>query len=216
MVPGHSIWRGLRPENVDASWAKLFRSGYEPNEEPSLYIKHIDAGCELARKDQNSMLLYSGGVTDPGVPCHYSEGFSYACLADARGGLEGCRGRVAIEACSQDSYLNYLNSVIVFRLLTGKWPLNVIFVGFAFKEARFLEVHHPAVTARVGACWSVSYAWVNNPPISVLEGGALKGEEIAREQFAADPHGQGTLLHRKRQARDPYHRGNPLLWKLAA
>lgn len=111
------------------------------------FLAHIRTGVELAAKDENALLIFSGGVTRPGVGPR-SEGASYWLAADALdwfGSRASVLNRTHIEEHARDSMENLLFSVCRFRQLAGSYPRKVQVVSFGFKQARFEMRHRRAI-----------------------------------------------------------------------
>lgn len=84
MVAGHSIYTSSSCEKVDqeGSW---FLEPYQKNPgQAATFIAHIQGGVELAAKDKDAILLFSGGETrkDAGPR---SEAQSYWAVAESKG-----------------------------------------------------------------------------------------------------------------------------------
>lgn len=59
IVAGHSVYVGKNLNDVfdDTNWFLYpFQKG-----EPKLYIEHIKTGCDLAKSDKYSLLIFTGG-----------------------------------------------------------------------------------------------------------------------------------------------------------
>lgn len=84
MVAGHSVYTSSSCGKADKedSW---FLESYQKNPgQASTFLAHIEQGIEIAAKDENSLLLFSGGETrkDAGPR---SEAQSYWAVAESKG-----------------------------------------------------------------------------------------------------------------------------------
>lgn len=146
VVAGHAIFTGNRAEPAEI---RDERNWYlEPSQVGLVdtFINHIRRGVELAEEDPSSLLMFSGGVTRPGVGPR-SEGSSYWLVADALHwfGKRDVMNRTHVEEFARDSHENLLFSVCRFRQLTGRYPHEIKVVSFSFKEERFTSVHRRAL-----------------------------------------------------------------------
>lgn len=146
VVAGHGIFIGKRAEPADV---RNERNWFlEPSQVGLVdtFIGHIRRGVALADEDPSSLLMFSGGVTRPGVGPR-SEGSSYWLVADALDwfGKRDVMNRTHVEEFARDSHENLLFSVCRFRQLTGRYPHEIKVVSFSFKEERFTSVHRRAL-----------------------------------------------------------------------
>ncbi|KAL1193047.1 hypothetical protein V5N11_036344 [Cardamine amara subsp. amara] len=205
MVAGHSVYTSSNCGKVDKedSW---FLETYQKNPgQAATFLSHIQEGVEAAGKDDESLLLFSGGETrkDAGPR---SEAQSYWAVAESKGwfGKDEVRSRALTEEHARDSFENLLFSVCRFRELTGSYPKNITVVSYDFKEERFAHLH------RLAMGFPESRFFYLGTPASVSsKEGALKGEAMVRAQFQEDPYGCVGSLWRKKLKRDPFHRTIP-------
>ncbi len=129
--------------------------------------------------------------------------------------------RIVVESRALDSYQNVLFSILAFRALALKgtvppphslpqelsssyYPTRITIVSHAFKRARFLELHLPALRWPIqkgGA--TTTYIGIDPPdtPVALLhEGERKRGYGLWKD----DPYGTGDELRRKREGRDPW------------
>lgn len=206
MVAGHSIYTSescgkFEDEN---SW---YLEPYQKNPgQAATFVEHIKVGVEVAAKDDEALLIFSGGETrkDAGPR---SEAQSYWTVADSEGWFgkrDAVRSRTLTEEHARDSFENLLFSVCRFRELTGTYPQNITVVSYDFKKERFSHFHRSAIGFPEGR-----FSFFGTPVPPVSREGAMHGEAIARAQFQLDPYGCSGTLHRKRLKRDPFHRTIP-------
>lgn len=206
MVAGHSVYTSSSCGKVDMedSW---FLEPYQKNSgQAATFVRHIQEGVEIVAKDDEAMLLFSGGETrkDAGPR---SEAQSYWSVAESKkwfGKEENVRWRTLTEEHARDSFENLLFSVCRFRELTGTYPSNITVVSYDFKEERFAHLHRSAIGFPESR-----FFYLGTPTSSTSKEAALKGEALVREQFEGDPYGCKGSLYRKKLGRDPFHRSIP-------
>ena len=83
MVAGHSIYTSSCGKvDEENSW---FLEPYQKNPgQASTFLAHIQAGIEVAVKDDDALLLFSGGETRKGAGPR-SEAQSYWAVAESKG-----------------------------------------------------------------------------------------------------------------------------------
>ncbi|WJX10176.1 hypothetical protein P8452_00932 [Trifolium repens] len=206
MVAGHSIYTSSDCGKIEKedSW---YLESYQKNPgQAATFVKHIEEGIEIVDRDQDALLLFSGGETrkDAGPR---SEAQSYWAVADYKGWFgkeESVKWRALTEEHARDSFENLLFSVCRFRELTGTYPQNITVVSYDFKEDRFANLHRSAIGFP-----ETRFFYAGTPATSNAKEAALKGEELVRTQFSRDPYGcRGSLYHKKLK-RDPFHRSIP-------
>jgi hypothetical protein len=169
-VPLHGICRagftGPDAARLDSSWVGIY-----PCEAP-LLCEHVQRGVELAATLPTSVLVLSGGDTQP-EPSGRSEADSALDLARDHDwfGHPAVADRTRCESDARDSGQNLSFSAFLFRRLTGSFPRRTIVVGWAFKATRFATHAHGLPFLEGG----IEYVGVNNPPRESL-GAALSGE----------------------------------------
>lgn len=203
MVAGHSVYTSNSCGKIEdeSSW---YLEPYQKNPgQAATFVEHIKVGVQTAAKDDESLLLFSGGETRKSAGPR-SEAQSYWTVAEAEvwfGKKDAVRSRTLTEENARDSFENLLFSICRFRELTGTYPHNITVVSYDFKEERFSQLHRSALRFPENR---FSFHGTPAPPASIE--GAMKGEAIARAQFQSDPYGCFGTLHRKRVKRDPFHR----------
>lgn len=123
------------------------------------------------------------------------------------------RERILLEEQALDSFGNLVHSVILFWKERGRWPERITVVSHAFKEARFMELHVPAMR------WPRERVrFVGVDPGYMVEGrpefDAVRSEEVRRgerergfKEWERDPTGRGESLRGKRKGRNPLRSG---------
>ncbi|KAI8935142.1 hypothetical protein NX059_007736 [Plenodomus lindquistii] len=180
--------------------------------EHETFLAHVKAGLDALTigTDQehppSSLLVLSGGATKRSHT-HMSEARSYyhAALSEelADGHLHGGRahhmfskGYMLLEEQATDSLQNLLFSIILFKKTTGAYPKHIRIITHAFKSARFLELHAPAIR------WPADRIQVQgiDPVMSGPElKSTLEGEkQYGYEPWKSDPLGLGKSLGEKR------------------
>ncbi|XP_010539702.1 PREDICTED: uncharacterized protein C57A10.07 isoform X2 [Tarenaya hassleriana] len=205
MVAGHSVYTSSSCGKVDKedSW---FLESYQRNPgQAATFVTHIQEGVESAAKDDESLLLFSGGETRKEAGPR-SEAQSYWAVAESKGwfGRDEVRSRALTEEHARDSFENLLFSVCRFRELTGSYPHNITVVSYDFKEERFANLHRSAIGFP-----DTRFFYSGTPSSPTSKDAALKGEAMVRAQFQEDPYGCIGSLSRKKLKRDPFHRTIP-------
>ncbi|MCX8010746.1 MAG: hypothetical protein N3A61_06305, partial [Ignavibacteria bacterium] len=120
IVAGHSVYIGKDFNNIeaDSNWFLYpFQKG-----EPKLYIEHIRKGCELAKADSNSLLIFTGGQSRREAWVR-SESQMYFEIADSLGFLDDeLKNRTTTEEFARDSFENLLFPICRFREYLGYYP----------------------------------------------------------------------------------------------
>lgn len=106
---------------------------------------------------------------------------------------------MSAETHATDSYQNLLFSILHFHTLTSSYPTHITLISHAFKRARFLDLHCPAIL------WPLSkltYIGID-PPEDVTPRKELeKGErERGYGVWDGDLYGVGSVLGKKREQR---------------
>ncbi len=189
IVAGHSVYIGKNFDDVfnDKNWFLFpFQKG-----EPNLYIEHIMVGCELAEKDKNSFLIFTGGQSRKEA-WFRSESQTYWEVAEHLGYLnDELKYRTTTEEFSRDSFENLLFPICRFREYLGYYPKHITLVTFSFKEKRF-HLHREAIRM---SNEMVTFVGVNNPEDFRL---TELGEDKAIEQMKDDPNCcHGGLLDKR-------------------
>ena len=199
IVAGHAVLRNFGDPSAEENWTLLdFQRG-----EPSCYIGHIRRGVELAARNPDSLLVFSGGQSRREAG-RRSEAESYLWVAQYYSwfGMPEVAAHTLKEEYARDSFENLLFGICRFRECTGSFPEQVTFVSWVFKQARF-ELHREAIR------WPEKcfrYAGANNPPR--LEQ-ALIAERQTALKYHCDPYSAGPELEAKRRERNPFERQHP-------
>lgn len=205
MVAGHSVYTSSSCGKVDNDNSWYLESYQKHPGQAATFVAHIKEGVEVAAKDHEALLLFSGGETrkDAGPR---SEAQSYWLVAESEGwfGEEDVRDRALTEEHARDSYENLLFSVCRFRELTGSYPQNITVVSYDFKEERFANLHRSAIRFP-----ALRFFYVGTPASETSREAAKKGESLVRFQFEKDPYSCLSSLHPKKLRRDPFHRSIP-------
>ncbi|KAK9167115.1 hypothetical protein Scep_002306 [Stephania cephalantha] len=205
MVAGHSVYTSSSCGKVDEEESWLLEEYQRHPGQAATFLMHIREGVEIAARDEEALVLFSGGETrrDAGPR---SEAQSYWAVAESKGwfGKKGVRLRALTEEHARDSFENLLFSVCRFRELTGTYPHNITVVSYDFKKERFADLHRAAIGFP-----EARFFYSGTPASSTSKESALKGEALVRAQFLQDPYGCSGSLHRKKVGRDPFHRSIP-------
>lgn len=205
MVAGHSVYTSSNCGKLDKEESWFLESYQKHPGQAATFLSHIEEGVEAAAKDDEALLLFSGGETrkDAGPR---SEAQSYWAVAESKGwfGKDDVRSRALTEEHARDSFENLLFSVCRFRELTGSYPHNITVVSYDFKEERFAHLHRSAMGFPESR-----FKYLGTPASLESKESALKGEAMVRGQFQEDPYGCVGSLWRKKLKRDPFHRTIP-------
>jgi hypothetical protein len=210
IVCGHATYLGDGTSVTEDQWllAPFQRSNPEwrKRSEHETFLAHIHLAALSAQHDSRAMIIFSGGRTTSlsANPTSRSEAEGYALillnLARNNPSLFSREMQFALETHATDSYQNLLFSILRFRQLTGSYPRDVTVITHAFKQARFLEQHVPAIK------WPAHRIRVAglNPPFSAVElEEVVEGEKArAYDLFAEDPYAMRGVLAEKRLARN--------------
>ncbi|KAI0557635.1 PEK/GCN2 protein kinase [Gracilaria domingensis] len=214
VVCGHAVYLGGREISPIAAtdpseWAlQTFQV-----QETSQFILHIRRGVELAASDPSSLLIFSGGQTRSPHFLSEAQGYHDLALVHRFWGFEQVASRTTTEEFSRDSFDNVLFGIGRFYECTGRFPSKLSIISWPFKRARFL-FHVSSIN------WPLSrfvFEGVGKPSD---EENAVRAESKTLQIFRNDAAGQGVVLGKKKQARNPYKRQNgyavscPLLTKV--
>ncbi|KIJ27896.1 hypothetical protein M422DRAFT_190421, partial [Sphaerobolus stellatus SS14] len=204
VVPGHAIWTGSDLEDVydEDNWIlEPYQKGHD-GRSVKVFVEHIKAGVDLALKDSDSLLIFTGGHTRPSTPS--SEGSSYHHLAQTLSLLPPSFNRATTESFALDSYQNFLFSIARFREVVGRYPANISVIGYGMKQRRFEELHRKAVG------WKAE----NFHYVGIDEKGDTTAQYAGELQngyapFSTDLYGCHDFLLQKRLKRNPSRRFHP-------
>jgi len=214
MVAGHSVTVSGHLKDAGIDENDWFLLSYQKGQGlPQAIHAHISAGIEEARKDPESLLIFSGGETRA-VSGPQTEAQAYYHVADAMNlwpSDEGAsvRARTTTEEFATDSFENLMFSIARFREVTGNYPKKITVVSFSFKQRRFETLHAPALR------WPADrFAYVGvDPPSSTgfdLKRSTEGESKNAAAPFERDPYGcHSEVLQEKRKGRNPFHRTPP-------
>ncbi len=136
MVGGHAVFLNNTNKDIscDTNWYLYdFQKG-----EPKFYIEHIKAGVEEASKDDESLLIFSGGQTREAAG-PISESQSYWSVAEkfAWWDYPEVKIRSTTEEFARDSFENILFSICRFYECTNRFPSKITAIGWGFKKERY-------------------------------------------------------------------------------
>lgn len=202
MVPGHAVLQKLDLNQVwddENSWYLLpYQKGHNF---PQIIKQHISEAIDLTIKNDNSILIFSGGETRANVG-PLSEGASYFFAANTLNKMKNhLQGRVYIEEHARDSFENLIFSICRFKEVTGTYPSKIYVVGFDFKRQRYENLHRYAIGYP-----SQSFKYIGLKPENELFPfeDALNGEKEAVENFKNDYYGCSNELFSKIVKRNPF------------
>ncbi|WZZ68128.1 hypothetical protein YC2023_079498 [Brassica napus] len=195
MVAGHSVYTSSNCGKIDKEESWFLESYQKHPGQAATFLSHIEKGVEAAGRDDESLLLFSGGKTRKEAGPR-SEAQSYWA--------DDVRSRALTEEHARDSFENLLFCVCRFRELTGSYQQNITVVSYDFKEERFAHLHRSAMRFPESR-----FFYLGTPASLTSKEGALKGEAMVRAQFQEDPYGCVGSLWRKKLKRDPFHRTIP-------
>lgn len=183
------------------------------------FTSHITTALKLLSSSPSSLLVFSGSSTRAETGKSEARSYFDLCLDNDFWGLDedgNLRERVLLEEQALDSFGNLIYSIILFWKKIGHWPEMMTIVSHAFKEARFMELHVPAMK------WpreKVRFVGVD-PGYMVkmsAEYDAVRAEEVMKgerergyKEWERDPTGRGERLRAKRKARNPWQCGQLL------
>jgi hypothetical protein len=165
----HAIWVGepdsdsFGLENIEDGWLiESFQNG-----ETSTFIKHIQAGLEILRSNENAILVFSGGPTKPARTKSTEAGtYRHFVAQNEPHDFHEISDRIFAEDFATDSFQNVLFSLLGYPRFVHEWynhrpglssgtatvqfdiplsPRQLIVIGHEFKKARFEELHLPAL-----------------------------------------------------------------------
>jgi hypothetical protein len=212
VVAGHSVTVSGHLLDAGSDENDWFLLSYQKGQGlPQAIQRHIQAGIDEAHRDEDALLVFSGGETRA-VTGPTTEGQAYFRVADAMklwpvGGT--VRARTTAEEFATDSFENLLFSIARFREVTGDYPQKITVVSFSFKQRRFETLHAPALRLPPDR---FSYIGVDPPASTGFDfQRASKGEiENAAAPFEKDPYGcHSEVLQQKRKERNPFSRTPP-------
>ncbi|KAM0790823.1 hypothetical protein ACM66B_004668 [Microbotryomycetes sp. NB124-2] len=211
LVPGHAIWIGCDASKAtqDDTW---ILEDMQKGGDVRAYIRHVTKGAEIAVKDPEALLIFSGGMTR--AHTDLTEAVSYFRLAKAGNVFARFKPedeqtnddfeRVTTEDYALDSYENVLFSIARFKEFTGRYPEKITAVGYGMKRKRYEEVHRAALR------WPKSkfnYIGIDNDHDVDAD---YEGErKFGLEPWRKDSYGCHAALLSKRRKRNLYRRFHP-------
>ncbi|KAI0766845.1 hypothetical protein BD413DRAFT_141300 [Trametes elegans] len=210
VVPGHAIWKGstLEARFDEDQWVlePYQRSGGRV----AAFFKHILAAAELARQDEHSLLVFSGGQTRASSTTTEAESYMrLARVSDLLPPGAPAAVRATTEDYALDSYQNLLFSIARFHEYTGRYPARITVVGYEMKRRRFMELHRAALR------WPEArfeYVGIDaEGDGDAHSGGSAQQGELQNGYlpYTEDSYGCHGPLLAKRRARNPFLRFHP-------
>jgi preprotein translocase subunit SecG len=215
IVPGHAVMKISEIHRAKESEDAWYLLDYQLGQGfPQIIHSHIQEAINIAKSDDHSILIFSGGQTREDVG-PMSEAASYYYYAQYHQLLSAASSSsssapalmVGLEEYARDSYENILFSICRFHEITGIYPQKITVVGFDFKSRRFTEIIRKAVKFPEN---SFRYIGIQ-PDLHLFHyDTALHGEEFVYHSLQEDMYGCHTEeLRHKREERDPYLRTIP-------
>jgi hypothetical protein len=208
IVPGHAVMKISEIHEAKESEDAWYLLDYQLGQGfPQIIHSHIQEAINVAKSDEHSILIFSGGQTREDVG-PMSEAASYYYYAQYYQLLTSSSGlMVGLEEYARDSYENILFSICRFHEISGIYPQKITVVGFDFKGKRFTEIIRKAVKFPEN-----SFRYIGLQPNLHLfhYDTAVHGEELVYQSLQQDMYGCNTEeLRHKREERDPYLRTIP-------
>ncbi|KAK9453224.1 hypothetical protein V1511DRAFT_103259 [Dipodascopsis uninucleata] len=208
IVTGHAIWKGSNGDiaTVGEDEDEWFLKPFQKNQQQT-FIKHIKTGIDIAEKDRDALIVFSGGQTNLEAG-PIGEGQSYWSLANRKYFLTTAKDlvlRATTEDYAKDSYENLLFSICRFNEYVGDYPKKITVIGHKFKQERFENLHRAAIQFPFENFHYVGIDPPGGPP--------LKDERLnALLPFSSDPYGCfNTTLTEKKTQRNPFRRNHPYI-----
>ncbi|OBZ67023.1 Uncharacterized protein C57A10.07 [Grifola frondosa] len=204
IVPGHAIWKGssIAQRLDDDEW--ILEPYQRGGARVAAFFKHILAGAELAREDENSLLIFTGGQTRPSSTTTEAESYMrLALLSDVLPtDVPSQVLRATTENYALDSYQNLLFSVARFHEYTGRYPKHITVVGYEMKRRRFTELHRTALRWFPDRFHYIGIDAEGDEAVAAREGERVNGFL----PYTVDAYGCHGLLLSKRRSRNPFIR----------
>lgn len=138
IVAGHAVFKGRGEVENEAAWhLEPFQRG-----QLATMLRHVRRGVEVAARDNDSLLIFSGGETRAEAGPR-SEASSYWWVAEANGwfGYPSVRARAVLERYARDSFENLMFPLCRHKEVARRYPSKITIISFAFKRHRF--THRP-------------------------------------------------------------------------
>jgi hypothetical protein len=211
LVCCHAIYLS-GPSHVDSSWLLApFQTS-----ESATFTSHAHAGLILLSQNPQSLLVFSGSKTNPGIDKSEAQSYLELCIENDFFGLPGFRdgeelkNRIVLEEQALDSFANLLFGMLVFWRSKGEWPKKITIVTHAFKQRRFEEFHVPAIhfDSKNVTIHGIDpdYFMNSNPSFDAARAEQVRVGEQERgiKPWHLNPLGDGPLLRQKRKMRNPW------------
>ncbi|KAF8070357.1 hypothetical protein FPV67DRAFT_1014568 [Lyophyllum atratum] len=203
IVPGHAIWKGTNPESRLREDQWVLEPYQKGGGRISAFFAHILRGAELAKEDENALLVFSGGQTRSTSTTTEAE--SYMRLAVAANVFQTGSSpfrRATTEDHALDSFQSFLFSIARFQEYTGRYPTKITIVGYEFKRARFTDLHRTALR------WPIErFQYIGVDPDADHHSAAEDGErQNGYIPYSKDLYGCHSVLLSKRRQRNRYVR----------
>ncbi len=207
MVPGHALLNDQAKAGQDLDYysdeSRWVLAPFQ-KEELRYYIQHVKAGLKALKKDDQAILVFSGGRTRPGYK-KWTEAKSYLEVAKALPEWDKKLSlRIMTEDFARDSIQNVCFPLFLYHEHFDRFPDHLMIANWKFKADRF-DLHRQTLGFPLE---SFTYVGVNDPLKKNLDG-ALKGEAKTLKQFTDNPFGLSDELKKKRADRDPHGDRHP-------
>ncbi len=220
-VAGHATFLGsLERVPDDPSDERHWELQHFQAGEVPIYITHMRYAADLVAADSSSLGIMSGGRTRPAGGL-WSEAESYLGTALRFGFWQGGDETSAADVCSRfdterharDSLENVWFSVMHYRRMLGRMPLNIAMVGWEVKEPRF-EYHARTlgIPQDVYSYEAVPLDAYGNTVRPQDMGYFVKSEIKNLGLWQETPLGDSGLLLDKRNDRNPFGVTPPYSW----
>lgn len=217
IVPGHAIWLGTDPNQRLSEDQWLLEPYQKGKGRLAAFFAHISRGAELAVRDEDALLVFSGGQTKKASTTTEAESYLRLALSSNMFGASEAPQtdytRVTTENYALDSFQNLLFSIARFHEFTGHFPKNITVIGYEFKRKRYVDLHRAAIR------WPRDrFEYIGIDAEDEENIGAHQGElENGYNPYSKDLYGCHSFLTSKRRQRNPhfrfhpYHSSNPRL-----
>jgi hypothetical protein len=210
LVCCHAIYLGGPTHGTSES--EWLLAPFQTGETPT-FTSHITTALKLLSSSPDSLLIFSGSSTRPETRKSEAQSYLDLCRDNDFWGLDEekkLRRRVMLEEQALDSFANLVFGVLLFWKKTGSWPETISIVSHAFKEARFMELHVPAMKWQrervrfVGV--DPEYMVERSPEFDAerMESVRVGERERGFKEWESDPTGKGERLSGKRKGRNPW------------